>query len=524
MEQGEGVGKKSAGLFGSSLIVGLGTMVSRVLGLARDISIGYVFGAGGYLDAFFVAFKIPNFLRRLFAEGAFSQAFVPVLAEYHIKGGQVAVRDLVAHVQAWLGMWLILVTGMLVIGGPWVAMVFAPGFWFQGAEEKLLQAGLMIRITAPYLLFISLTALSGSILNSYRRFAIPALTPVLLNLCLISACLWGAPLFEVPEHALAWGVFAAGVTQLLFQIPFLYKQNILVLPKWPAGHEGVSKIGILMLPALLGVSVSQINLLLDTVLASLLVDGSVSWLYYSDRLAELPLGIIGIAVATVVLPALSRDHAASSKDLFNAKLDWAIRLVLLLGLPASLALIVLAEPALSTIFFHGEMDYFSIQMARLSLMAYAMGLPAFMLIKVLAPGFYARQNTRAPVRIAIWAMCVNMVLNLLFVFWLQHAGLALATALSSWFNAGWLFIGLRQELGLRLTATTRDMLIKIALAGLAMGLAVWWLADKGDSFWAVAGAWQRVSWLALTVFSGLGIYLGSLLAMGVRSSDIRHSN
>lgn len=508
------------GLLGSSLIVGAGTMLSRVLGLARDISISHVFGAGGFVDAFFVAFKIPNFLRRLFAEGAFSQAFVPVLAEYKEKGGKAGVKELVAHVEAWLGLWVCLVTAVLIIASPWVGLLFAPGFWLNGESAKLEQASFMIQITAPYLFFISLTALSGSILNTYRRFAIPAITPVLLNLSLIFFSLWAVQYFEVPVHALAWGVFVAGLLQFLFQLPFLYREGVLVSPKFTRDHAGVKQIRILMLPALFGVSVGQINLLLDTVLASLLADGSVSWLYYSDRLVELPLGIIGIAIATVVLPSLSKDHAAASGE-FSKTIDWALRLVLVLGVPAAIALIVLAEPLLSVIFYHGEMDYFSIQMATLSLRAYAVGLLAFMLVKVLAPGFYARQDTKTPVKIAIWAMVANMVLNLLLVFWLQHAGLALATALSSWLNAGLLFLGLRKEIHLRLSVLTRQVVFKIIIATLMMVLLLEYINVDGN-YWQETALVQRLGQLVVLVFSGLLTYLCSLLLLGARLKHLRH--
>jgi len=512
---------KKHGLLGSSLIVGLGTLLSRVLGLVRDVSVGHMFGAGGMVDAFFVAFKIPNFLRRLFAEGAFSQAFIPVLSEYKQKGGKEAVRELVAHVEAWLGIWLTVVTLVLILASPLVAMLFAPGFWWQGESAKLTEVGYMIKLTAPYLFFISLTSLSGSILNVYQRFAVPAITPVLLNISLITAALWLSPSFGVPVHALAWGVFVAGALQFAFQLPFLWREGVLVFPVFAAKHPGVKKISLLMIPALFGVSVSQINLLLDTVLASLLQDGSVSWLYYSDRLVELPLGIIGIAIATVVLPSLSKDHAAQSVTAFSSTLDWAIRLIFLLGIPASIALIVLAEPMLSVIFYHGEMDYFSIQMASLSLRAYAFGLLAFMFIKILAPGFYSRQNTKTPVKIAIYAMFANMVLNLLLVFWLQHAGLALATALSSWLNAALLYVGLRKEIGLRVSSESWKMLVRVLVSTGVMVLLIFWLQPDG-AYWQSQSIWSRVTMLTELISIGLVSYVFSLLLTGTRISQLKH--
>ena len=512
---------RKKGLLGSSVIVASGTMTSRVLGLVRDVVIGHVFGAGGVLDAFFIAFKIPNFLRRLFAEGAFSQAFIPVLAEYHDKGGKDGVRDLLAHIEAWLGMWLFSITAVMMIAAPWVAFVFAPGFWWQGEYEKLAEAGVMIRITAPYFLFISLTALSGSVLNTFRKFAVPALTPVLLNVSMIGFTLWGVQYFEVSAHALAWGVFSAGVAQFVFQLPFLYREGALVRPRWPGGHPGVKKVGLLMLPALFGVSVGQINLLLDTILASALVDGSVSWLYYSDRLAELPLGIIGIALATVVLPTLSRQHVRDSEAAFVNTLDWALRLVMVLGFPASIALLVLAEPLLSAIFYHGEMSYFAIEMSALSLRAYSVGLLAFMLVKILAPGFYARQNVRTPVKIAIWAMVANMVFNLMLVFSLKHAGLALATSLSAWLNAGLLFFALRKEIHLTLSADTTRVVLKVLLATGVM-VAVFWLLGVSGSHWQDDSLGQRLIQLTYLVAGGLFAYVATLIALGMRIRHLRH--
>ena len=434
------------GLLRASALVGSMTMLSRILGLVRDVVIAAFVGATANADAFFVAFKIPNFLRRLFAEGAFSQAFVPVLADYKQEGSIAAVRALVDRVAGVLGGSLLLVTSLAIVAAPLVAALFAPGF--MGQPEKFQLTAEMIRITFPYLLLISMTGFCGAILNSFGRFAVPAFTPVFLNLSLIFAATVAAPWFDEPVFALAWGVFFAGFIQLLFQFPSLYRLELVPRPRWDTRDEGVRRILKLMVPALFGVSVSQINLLLDTVLASFLPTGSVSWLYYSDRLAELPLGVFGIAIATVILPNLSAHRAAAREGKFSLTLDWAIRSVLLIGVPAAVALVLLAQPILITLFQYGELTAQDVTMSALSLQAYSLGLVAFMLIKVLAPAYYARKDTVTPVKIGIVAMVVNMVLNLLFVLPLMHywnaghMGLALATSVAAFLNAGLLLRGL----------------------------------------------------------------------------------
>jgi len=507
------------GLLRSSGLVGSMTMLSRVLGLIRDVVIANYFGASGSADAFFVAFKIPNFLRRLFAEGAFSQAFVPVLSEYRSRRDLAAVKQLVDHVAGALGSVLLLVTLIAVIGAPLLAALFAPGFYLAGGEKFELAAQ-MLRITFPYLLLISLTAFCGAILNSYDRFAMPAFTPVLLNLSLIGAAIWLSPRMDPPIMALAWGVLMAGAVQLLFQLPFLARLRLLPLPRADFKDEGVRRILKLMLPALFGVSVAQINLLLDTVLASFLQTGSVSWLYYSDRLSELPLGVFGIAIATVILPSLSRIHAEKSPERFARTLDWAIRMILLIGLPAALALMVLAEPLIATLFHYGEMTARDVLMAAMSLRAYAFGLLAFMLIKVLAPGYFARQNTQTPVKIAVKAMVANMVLNLILIWPLDHVGLALATSLSAFLNAGWLLHGLMQEGVFRWQPGWGVLLLRL-LSACAVLVGVLLMVQSLCGNWLEADLWLRARWMAQLVVAGAGGYLLTLLATGLRLRHLR---
>lgn len=512
------------GLLRSSAMVGSMTMLSRVLGLVRDVVIAAFVGATANADAFFVAFKIPNFLRRLFAEGAFSQAFVPVLADYKEHGSVVAVRALVDRVAGVLGGSLLLITCLTVIAAPLVAALFAPGFINQPEKYQLTTE--MIRITFPYLLLISMTGFSGAILNSYGRFAVPAFTPVFLNLSLIFAATVAAPWFEEPVFALAWGVFIAGMIQLLFQLPFLYGLELLPRPRWDTRDQGVRRILKLMVPALFGVSVSQINLLLDTVLASFLPTGSVSWLYYSDRLAELPLGVFGIAIATVILPNLSAHRAAARESRFSLTLDWAMRSVLLIGVPATVALLLLAQPILITLFQYGELTPRDVDMAALSLRAYSAGLVAFMLVKVLAPGYYARKDTATPVKIGIVAMVVNMVLNLLFVlplmyYWnIGHLGLAMATSVAAFLNAGLLLRGLLRAGVYRFHRGWGRYTLRLLLATTGMALTVL-LMNHATSTW-LEWQWQRrVLEIFLQCGTGAAVYLAIHVLLGTRLRHLR---
>ena len=516
--------KPRAGLLRSSAITGSMTMMSRVLGLVRDLVMAHILGAGGAADAFFLAFKIPNFFRRLFAEGAFSQAFVPVLSEYRQNGPHAAVKDLVDRVAGCLGSALILVTVLAVVGAPVVAFIFAAGYYDDPLKFSLLSE--LIRITFPYLLLISLTGFAGAILNSYDRFAVPAFTPVLLNICMIFAALVAAPWFSQPAFAMAWAVLVAGILSLLFQLPFLLRLHLLPSPKLGWRDPGVRRILALMVPALFGVSISQINLMLDSILASFLPDGSVGWLFYSDRLVELPLGVFAIAVATVIMPSLSRQHAAQSTEQFSRTLDWALRLIVLIALPSTLALVILAQPILFTLFHHGQMAVRDILMSSYSLQAYALGLLAFMLIKVLAPGYFSRQDMKTPVRIGIIAILANIVMKLILVaplniyFHLGHVGLALATAAAAYVNAGLLYRGLRRaqvyipDSGwwrLLLRYGTANAVMAMVLLGL---LSVW-------SDWAEWDWLQRSVRLAVTCAAGFIAYVLTLLLVGVRPRDFQ---
>ena len=509
---------KSSSLLRSSAVVSVMTLLSRILGMVRDMVVASYFGSGASADAFFVAFKIPNFLRRLFAEGAFAQAFVPVLSEYREKRSFTDVKQLVDRTAGMLGLILTALTALGVVMSPYLIMLFAPGFHDEPSKMKL--AGELLRITFPYLLLISLTAFCGAILNSYGRFAVPAFTPVLLNVSMIASTVFLTPFFDEPVMALAWGVFIAGVAQLLFQMPFLWKMRLLPRPRVVKDDPGVKRIMLLMLPALFGVSVSQINLLLDTVLASFLQTGSVSWLYYADRLSELPLGAFGIAIGTVILPALSRSHSTAKPEEFSSTIDWALRMVLLVGVPAALALAILAEPLIATLFFYGAMTANDVSQAAAALQAYSLGVLTFMLIKVLAPGFFARQDLKTPVKIAIICMVVNMVLNLILIWPLQHVGLALATSLASMLNTALLLRGLYRAGVYKPSPGWVLFALRLLVACAAMLALILWLNEPSAEWFA--WDWQQRVWkVTLLVCGGIAVFAGTLFVAGIRMRHLR---
>jgi len=525
-EKGKG---SSPGLLRSTAVVGVMTLLSRVLGLVRDVVFARFFGAGLVMDAFFVAFKIPNIFRRFFAEGAFSQSFVPVFAEYDETRSQEEVRQLADRVAGTLGLILFVFTLVGVLAAPVLIGVAGMGWVLNPSADSAQKYDLavsMLRFTFPYLLFISLTALAGAILNTYGRFAVAAFVPVLLNVVLITFAAFVAPSFSQPGIALAIGVFVAGIVQLLFMLPALKRVRLMPRPVWGWQDSGVQRIIKLMMPAIFGSSVAQINILFDTLLASFLVTGSISWLYYSDRLMEFPLGVFGVALATVILPNLSREYAAESMQRFSAMLDWALRLVVLIALPAATGLFFLAGPALITIFYGGRFTAEDVSMATLSLMAYSFGLFGFILVKVLVPGYFSRQNTRTPVKIGIIALLINMVLNVLIVVpWYQsgavgaHTGLALATSLSSFVNAGLLYRGLRKDGVIVHGVGWGRFLLRVVLACSVMGILLKYFVPD-QSYWLEAGFWQTCWWLGAAVVGGAVSYIGVLLAVGLRPAEL----
>ena len=523
--------RRKSGLLRSTAVVGAMTLLSRVLGLVRDVVFARYFGAGPVMDAFFVAFKIPNIFRRFFAEGAFSQSFVPVFAEYDETRSREEVHALTDRVAGTLGVILFAFTAVGVIAAPVLISVAGMGWLLNpspDSAEKYDLAVEMLRFTFPYLMFISLTALAGAILNTYHRFAAAAFAPVLLNVVLIGFAAFVAPEFARPGIVLAVGVFVAGVVQLAFMLPSLARAQMLPRPKWGWRDSGVQRIIKLMIPAIFGSSIAQINILFDTLLASFLITGSISWLYYSDRLMEFPLGVFGVALATVILPNLSREHAAESRERFSRMLDWALRLVVLIAMPAAVGLFVLAGPVLTTIFFGGRFAAGDVEMASLSLMAYSFGLIGFILVKVLVPGYFARQDTKTPVKIGIIALITNMVLNVIFVVpWYRmgfagpHAGLAIATSLSAFLNAGLLYRGLRKEGVISPRAGWPRFIVQVAVACAVMAMLLIYFVPE-QSRWLEADFWQTCLWLTAAVVGGAVAYLGVLAATGVRPAEFAH--
>ncbi|EGQ8030944.1 murein biosynthesis integral membrane protein MurJ [Vibrio parahaemolyticus] len=512
-------------LLKSGMIVSAMTLISRVLGLVRDVVVANLMGAGASADVFFFANKIPNFLRRLFAEGAFSQAFVPVLTENHAQGDMDKTRELIARAAGTLGVIVSIVTVLGVLGSGVVTALFGFGWfldWMHGgpAAEKFELASLMLKITFPYLWFITFVALSGAILNTLGKFAVSSFTPVFLNVMIILAAWFISPQISQPEIGLAIGVFLGGLVQFLFQIPFLIKAGVMVKPKWGWRDPGVVKIRTLMIPALFGVSVSQINLLFDTFIASFLQTGSISWLYYSDRLLEFPLGLFGIAIATVILPALSRKHVDSQSEGFAHTMDWGVRMVTLLGIPAMLGLMALAKPMLMVLFMRGEFSPQDVHQASLSLLAYASGLLNFMLIKVLAPGYYSRQDTKTPVKYGIIAMVTNMVFNAIFAYFYGYVGLAIATALSAFVNMALLYRGLHIAGVYQITKRTVFFIIRLVIAGAAMVAAILWQLED-MSVWLEWSFAHRSGMLGMLIGLGAAVYLAVLFLTGVRLKDLK---
>jgi len=508
----------------TSVVSGM-TLLSRILGLVRDIVFARFFGAGLLMDAFLVAQRIPNMLRRFFAEGAFSAGFVPVMARYKERHDHEEAREYVDAMAGTFGVVLFVVTLIGVVGAPALVLIVAPGFVGDGGDFDL--AAFMLRFTFPYLFFVSLTAFAGGVLNTYGRFGVPAFTPVILNVVLIVAAVWVAPMLDQPITALAYAIFVAGLLQLLFQLPFLAQIHAFPRPKWRPQHDGVRRAFRLMVPAIFGSSVAQINVLLSGIIASLLPVGSISYLYYSDRLMEFPLGLFGIALATVTLPYLSRLWAAEERREFSETLEWSMRIALLIAVPAAIGLVLLAAPLIVTLFHGGEFDERSVRMTVLALQAYAVGLVGFSFVKVLAPAFFAREDTRTPVRIGILALVANLVLGSVSAWYLTssgfegpHVGLAGATSLAAMLNAALLYRGLRRAGVLIHGPGWGILLARVAFANLAM-IAALWALHRDITWWLSASLGDRVTWLSVAVVAGAGAYFIALVALGMRPTQFR---
>lgn len=513
-------------LLKSTSVVSSMTLLSRILGLVRDVVFARMFGATIVMDAFIVANRIPNMLRRFFAEGAFSQGFVPVMARYRENGDQSDAREFIDAIAGTLGLVLFVVTLIGVITAPLLVFIVAPGF--VGDDGRFDLATAMLRFTFPYLFFVSLTAFAGGVLNTYGKFGAPAFTPVILNVVLIASAMWLAPMTAEPGMALAYGVFIAGAVQLAFQLPFLAKIHAVPRPSWRPAHDGVRRVGKLMLPAIFGSSVAQVNVLLGGIIASMLGVGKVSLLYYSDRLMEFPLGLFGIALATVTLPYLSRQAATDSMQAFSDTIDWSMKLTVLIAAPAAIGLIILAEPLMATIFYGGVFTESDVRLAGLSLQAFAFGLVGFSFVKILAPAYFAREDTKTPVRIGLIALGVNLVLSVALAYALTrieyegtHAGLALATSVAAILNAWLLHRGLVADGVIEHPDGWAIFLVRVAIAVVVMVVSLEYLNRPLD-WWLPASTWERATWLLVIVTAGAVAYFATLYIAGIRFRQLRH--
>ncbi|MDQ8022252.1 MAG: murein biosynthesis integral membrane protein MurJ [Moraxellaceae bacterium] len=494
------------------------TLASRILGFVRDAVTAYAFGASVMMDAFVVAFRLPNLLRRLFAEGAFSQAFVPILAEYKNKQGEAETKRLVDHVASLLAVVVLLVSILGAIAAPAIIWLTAPGF--ADEPQRFALTVEMTRITFPYIFFMALVALSAGVLNTWGRFAVPAFTPVLLNIAMIAMALFAAPWFDPPVLALAWGAFLGGVLQLTLQVPALMKIGMLPRFSLTFSDPGVNRILKLMLPATLGVSVAQISLLINQVFASFLPAGSMSWLYFADRLMEFPTGLLGVAMGTILLPSLAKYHSSDDREGFSALLDWGLRMTLLLTLPAAVALAIIGVPLVATLFKHGAFTAADVLQTRTALAAYAVGLTGLIAVKILAPAFYSRQDIRTPVKFGLISLVATQLMNLAFIGPLRHAGLALSISLAALLNAALLYRGLRKRDAYQPASGWGRFTLKLTIALVVMGAALYF-AMGDETFWLQTSAHDRLIRLALVILAGIAAYFGSLFVLGFRVADFK---
>lgn len=489
------------------------TMISRVLGFARDAIVARVFGAGLATDAFFVAFKLPNLLRRIFAEGAFSQAFVPILAEYKSQQGEAATRIFVAYVSGLLTLVLALVTILGMLAAPWVIMITAPGF--ADTADKYALTVQLLRITFPYILLISLASLAGAVLNTWNRFSVPAFAPALLNVSMIVFSLFAAPYFNPPVLSLAWAVAVGGVLQLLYQLPYLKKIGMLVLPRISLFDSGALRVVRQMGPAILGVSATQVSLIINTIFASFLVSGSVSWMYYADRLMEFPSGVLGVALGTILLPSLSKSVASDNHEQYCQLLDWGLRLCIMLALPCAVALGILSKPLIVSLFQYGKFSAFDTLMTQQALIAYAVGIMGLIVVKVLAPGFYARQDIKTPVKIAMITLVATQLMNVIFIGPLKHAGLSLSIGLAACLNASLLYWQLRRKKLFTPQPDWWKFLLQLVVAVLFMAAVLVGMLYLMPA-WSQGGMTWRLLRLLGVVLVGILAYFAALLAMGFK--------
>ena len=496
------------------------TLLSRIAGLARESLKAFAFGAGMQMDAFEAAFRLPNILRRLFAEGAFSQAFVPILSEYRRARGDAATRDLAGRVATLLAVVLVALSALGIVAAPWLVYLLASGFAQTPGKVELTAD--LIRIMFPYILFISLVSLAGGVLNVYRRFAIPAFTPVLLNVSMIAAAIYLAPHVDPPILALAWGVAIGGVAQLLFQLWPLARLHMLPRVSFHWRDEGVRRILLLMGPAILGVSAAQISALINTQLAAYLGNGRISWITYADRLMEFPSALLGVALGTILLPSLSKHHHDANDAQYSELLDWGLRLTFLLALPAALALALLAVPLIATLYHYGRFTVNDLWQTRAALIGYSFGLLGLIAVKILAPGFYARQNMKTPVKIAFLTVLFTQTLAVILMFQIGHAGLTTATSLGACFNATLLYAAMRRDRAYTPRPGWGRFLVRVAIALIVLGVVLWFVPGD-DAFWLHAGLWGKIGRLAWVIGAGTVSYFASLWLLGFRVADFnRH--
>jgi putative peptidoglycan lipid II flippase len=514
------------GLLKSTFVVSIFTFLSRITGFIRDMITASMFGAGQWTDAFFVVFKIPNFFRRIFAEGSFSLAFVPVLNDIKATQSKTELKTFINNVAGSFLSVLIIVWMLLEIFAPQILSIFD---WPSESPEVYSESIEMFRWTLFYLPTISLVAFFGGILNAHKNFVIPAATPILLNISLITSALFLNDYFDIPIKSLAFGVLVAGFAQLLFQVPSLIRLGM--FPRFTINFKDyeVKKVMKLMVPSLFGSSIAQINLLFDTLLATFLpIAGSVTFLYYSDRLLEFPLGVFAIAISTVILPTLSRQFATNNIKNFQDTLRWALNIGVFIAMPAAAGLIVLARQVVITLFEHGEFNLISSELTALSLMAYMLALPAYIINKILLPAFYSRKNTKTPVKIGVIALSANMLFNVFFVaslwyfdFKALHVGLALASALSGWLQTFLLFRSLKSENIIQTNFVDWNKVIKILIATFIMSLSLVLLLNYLGN-WHVMLWYQRVFNMLLCVFIGFSIYLIALLILKLQIKQMLH--
>ena len=495
------------------------TGLSRVFGLLRDVVVSYFLGAGPLADAFFVAFKVPNFFRRLFAEGAFQQAFIPVLADYRESQSE---SELQYFIRATAGSFATVLLVLSLLGSLFSTQLihlFTFGAW--AGEERSEAASTMLRVMFPYLGLISLTAFAGSVLNSYQKFAVTASAPILLSVCVIVAAVWAAMIMGHVAYAMAWGVLVAGLLQLIAHLPQLARLRMLKWPKWGFRHEGVRRILRLIVPGVYAASAGQINILVGTILCAQLTVGTVSWFYYADRIIQLPMALLAIALQTILLPNLSRLNRSGQARAFSETLQWGVCIGILIGLPASVALYYIAKPILATIFLRGAFQEADLAMTAVALQAFAIGLLPMVLTRVFGPAYFSREDMHTPFVYATVGVAVNILLSLSLFQWLGLLGIAYATTAAAFVNCMLLLRGLVKRGIFKASHSYWRFIVASVLGSVVMTATLWGL-DPGFDIWVLGVEWKRALWLFALVLGGLTAYVVVCLVCGLRPRHLRH--